>query len=294
MGGIIFYAMKGKMRWALLTFLLVSGVMTQFFSANYYRTFWDVEHGLWWQLSWRAPQIEDGTNLVVSLPGGYALAEEYEVWGPANMVYHPQSASVVLSGQIMFNNIWLELARGTQEERTVRGTIKVSRDYGKSIIISQPSRYSCLHVLDGRRFEQTVTERVDVRQIAKYSNVDLLSDASTPTIPPREVFGDEPSHTWCYYYQKMDLARQMNDWQTAAKLANEAISLGFEPRDVSEWLPALEAYVHMNDTKSAKRLANLIRVDSTAYKSLCTQYKDLRGVPAEYDRVLVFDALCTR
>jgi hypothetical protein len=294
MGGIVFYAVKGRLRWVLLSFLLVSGVMTQFFSANYYRTFWDIERGLWWQLSWRAPQIEDDSNLVVSLPGGYALAEEYEVWGPANMVYHPQSSSVVLSGQIMYGDIWLELARGTQEDRTVRGTIKVIRDYGKSIIISQPSPLSCIHVLDGRRFEQAVNERVDVSLIARYSNVNLIHDSKTGAIPPREVFGDEPNHTWCYYYQKMDLARQIGDWQTGAKLADEAISLNLEPRDLSEWLPALEAYVHINDMKSAKRLANLIRIDPITYRSLCAQYKDLRDQPAEYDRAPVFDALCVR
>jgi hypothetical protein len=294
MGGIIFYAVKGNLRWALLIFLLISGVMTQFFSASYYRGFWKAERETWWQLSWRAPQIEDGATLIVSLPGGFGLAEEYEVWAPANMVYHPKNPSVVLSGQIMFNELWIELARGTQEERIVRGTITVPRDYGKAIILAQPSPQACLHVLDGRRFEQAVMEDIDVRPIAQYSNVDLINTSGAPVIPPHEVFGSEPVHNWCYYYQKMDLARQMNDWQTAAKLADEATSLGLEPQDLSEWMPALEAYAQLKDMKKAKRLANLIRIDKTTYTSLCTEFKILRGEPADYDRAATAEALCVR
>jgi hypothetical protein len=294
MGGIIFYAVKGQLRWVLLSFLILSGVMTQFFSANYYRAFWKAEREMWWQLTWRAPQIEDGTNLIVSLPGGYALAEEYEVWAPANMIYHPADPEVKLAGQIMFSDVWLDLARGEQDDRIVRGTIKVKRDYGKSIVIAQPSPYSCVHVLDGKRFEQAINERVDVSLIARYSNVDLIQDSPAQAIPPREVFGDEPPRGWCYYYQKMDFARQMNDWQAGAKLADEAIALGLEPRDLSEWLPALESYVNVGDVKSAKRLANLVRIDAATFRSLCTQYKDLRDEPAEYNRASVFDALCIR
>jgi hypothetical protein len=293
-GGFAFYAVKGKTRWALLTFLLVSGVMTQIFSANFYRAFWKVERELWWQLTWRAPQIEDGANLIVSLPSGYALAEEYEVWGPANMVYHPQSPDVIISGQIMFGDVWLDFARGTQEDRTVRGTIKVTRDYGQSIVIAQPSPYSCIHVLDSRRFEQAVNERVDVSLIAKYSDVSLIHNSKDLAVPLVEVFGDEPVHGWCYYYQKMDLARQMNDWQTAADFADEAIKLGLEPRDASEWLPALEAYVHVNNEKSAKRVTSLIKIDPTAYRSLCARYKDLRDAPADYDRAALSEALCVK
>ncbi|MDD2922829.1 MAG: hypothetical protein PHQ36_11155 [Anaerolineales bacterium] len=220
MGGIIFYAIKGNLRWILLIALLASGVMTQFFSANYYRDFWKTEREAWWQLTWRAPQIKDGTTLVVSLPGGYALAEEYEVWAPVNMIYHPDRPVIDLAGQIMFGDIWLDFARGTQERRIVRGTIAVPRDYGKAIILSQPSPRSCLHVLDGKRFEQAAADRVEIRQIAQYSRADLIEPAGQPPIPPRETFGDEPPHTWCYYYQKMDLARQTEDWQTVADLAD--------------------------------------------------------------------------
>ena len=222
MGGVIFFAIKDGLRWMLLSALFVSGVSTQFLSADYYRTFWTIERDVMWQLSWRVPDIEDGTTLVLAMPESYALAEEYEVWGPANLVYRPRE-SLKLAGQIMIDEIWMDLARGKKEERLVRDTVLVQRDYGKVIILSQPFERSCLHVLDGRRSEQAVSERSEVRFIAKYSDVGLIDTTGEPATPSAEIFGPEPAHNWCYFYQKIDLARQELDWQAAADLADEAL-----------------------------------------------------------------------
>jgi hypothetical protein len=293
-GGIIFYVIKGRTRWVLLSALLISGVLTQFLSASYYRDFWKVERETWWQLSWRAPQIEDGTTLVAALPGGYGLAEEYEVWGPVNLIYQPKGA-LKLPGQIMFDQIWVDLLLHTQEQRLVRDTFTIPRDYGKVIILSQSSPNTCLHVLDGKRFDQAITEsRTDVRFIAKYSNVSLIEPSAPQAIPPAAVFGSEPPHNWCYFYQKMDLARQTNDWQAIVDLAHKAKSREAMPKDVTEWMPVLEAYVHLNDMEHAKQIAGLIRDDKYSHTKMCTQYASLKEQPAEYDRVSVYEALCKK
>ena len=291
MGGIVFYAVRDRLRWILLVALFVSGVTTQFLSADYYRTFWTLERNAMWQLSWRAPQIEDGTTLVLALPSGYRLAEEYEVWGPVNLVYHPKEP-LKLAGQIILDELWVDMARGTEEERIVRDTVHVPRDYKKVIILSQPTPRSCLHVLDGRRFEQVVSEPSEVRFMAKYSNVNWIDADGIPSTPPSVIFGAEPPHDWCYFYQQIDLARQKMDWQAGAELADEAISLGLEPSDVTEWLPALEAYAHVGDTKQSRQIARLIRTNRSVYAGLCEQLKALQGQPAEYDRDLLLSTLC--
>ncbi len=294
MGGLAFHVFKGGLRWAFLSALLVFGVATQFGSAVYYRDYWKVEREAWWQLSWRAPQIEDGTTLIVALPGGYGLAEEYEVWGPANLVYQP-GGPLRLPGQVMFDDIWIELLLETQEKRLVRGTFTIPRDYGKVIILSQSSPDTCLHVLDGRRFDQAVTEaRPDVRFIAKYSNVGLIVPSVEGVAPLAEVFGSEPPHTWCYFYQKMDLARQTGNWQEVVKLGREARKLDVEPASVTEWMPLLEAYVELGDIENAKDIARFVRADKYSFNKMCAQYESLKGHPAEYNRDHVYEALCKK
>jgi hypothetical protein len=150
-------------------------------------------------------------------------------------------------------------------------------------------------VLDGTRYEQAVTEaRTDVRYIAQYSNVDLIDLAGTQVVPPSDVFGLEPRHDWCYYYQKMDLARQMKDWQLVVDLAGEAKSLDLEPAAVSEWMPALEAYVQLNKIDQAKKVARLIREDKDAFTKMCSQNELIKDESAAYDRASTYEALCKK
>jgi hypothetical protein len=136
--------------------------------------------------------------------------------------------------------------------------------------------------------------RTDVRDVAKYSNVDFIQPSDSPAIPPTSIFGSEPPHNWCYYYQKMDLARQKNDWQSVVKLVREAKSNNLKPVDVTEWMPAMEAYVQLNDMDHAKEIAKLVRDEKYTFSRMCAQYESLKGQPAAYDRDKVYEALCKK
>jgi hypothetical protein len=61
---------------------------------------------------------------------------------------------------------------------------------------------------------------------------------------PVEIFGKEPEHTWCYYFQIASLAHQFGDWQAVSKLGDEAEGKGFSPASPHEWLPFIEGYAH--------------------------------------------------
>ena len=294
-GGFVFYGLKGNARWLVLGFLILSGVTTQVSSAIRYRDFWTVQHNAWWQLTWRVPQVKDDAMLVVGLPPGFGLAEEYEAWGPINLIYYPNQP-LKIPAQIMYDKIWLDMERGTTDRRVVRGTVRVPHNYGKVVVLSQPTYGACLHLLDGTRAEQYITESFEVRSVVKYSNKDLIDPLGKPVVPPSEIFGSEPERDWCYYYQKMDLARQNEDWQLGASLADEAISMGLEPLDFSEWMPALEAYAHLNDIGAAKMVAGWMEDDKYIFSGLCAQFKALHGQPAApgYERDYLADLLCIR
>jgi hypothetical protein len=149
-------------------------------------------------------------------------------------------------------------------------------------------------VLDGKRPDQAITEaRTDVRFIAQYSDVGLI-ESNPQAIPPAVIFGSEPPHNWCYFYEKMDLARQMNDWKSIVDLAHKAKSSEVKPTDVTEWLPVLEAYVQLNDLEHAKQVAGLIRDDKDSFTKMCAQYETLKGQPAVYNRDAVYEALCKK
>ncbi|HET9906535.1 MAG TPA: hypothetical protein VFQ23_07835, partial [Anaerolineales bacterium] len=288
-GGLIFH-LRGSLRWVFLAGLLVSGVVTQYFSAADYRDFWRVQREAWWQLAWRAPQIQDGTTLVVASLGGYQLPEEYEVWGPANMIYRPGS-KLTIPGQVLFSDIWIDLANEEKENRAVRGTVRVPRDYGKVVILSQPTHGECLHLLDPAHPEQWIAESAQVQSIAQYSDIDLINTTEAGVVPPVKVFGAEPEHDWCFYFQKIELARQRGDWQTAAALADEALDRGLLPSQIAEWLPLLDAYVHVGDLDKTDLIVKEMREDKRAHLGLCTHLKALNAQSGEVDPR--FDLICS-
>ncbi|NJN44028.1 MAG: hypothetical protein HC806_04410 [Anaerolineae bacterium] len=56
--GFLSYALQPKLRLIIFLALVSVSVTTHYLNGVYYRTLWDYQQQLWWQLSWRAPAIE--------------------------------------------------------------------------------------------------------------------------------------------------------------------------------------------------------------------------------------------
>lgn len=91
----------------------------------------------------------------------------------------------------------------------------------------------------------------------------------TPHAPPTVVFGPEPPHDWCYYYEKADLARQRGDWDEVLKLGSEASTKGFAPKDSIEWMPFLQAYAQTADIERLTELATIVTSDPYIAQQAC-------------------------
>jgi hypothetical protein len=271
--GVIFSLQKEAARFWCVAVLLAVSVITQFNNAAYYRDYWQVEKQLWWQLAWRAPDIKDGTALLAVLPPDYRLAEGYEVWAPANRIYRPGSEKLAITGETLNNTTLMKLLRQEPFGRTMR-RISYVVSYRNSLVISMPTVGACLHVMDGKHPEVSQNEDPLVRLATTYSRADLIEPAGEPKTPPTEIFGAEPEHGWCYYYQKAGLARQRGDWQEVLRLYDELKAKGLKPQDVSEWLPFYEAFVY-NRFDQVNEIAVQMRAEEDFLRSYCAQYPDI-------------------
>ena len=67
---------------------------------------------------------------------------------------------------------------------------------------------ACVHVIYSQWPRYSEQDPDQILLLGQYSkNQNILTDASAPRLP-EFIFGPEPDHTWCYYYQKAELALQ--------------------------------------------------------------------------------------
>lgn len=278
---------KSIHRW-VPAFLAALAVISHYGYAVYYARGWDTVRDFWWQVSWRAPQIEPETVLAVEYPGIGNL-EDYYIWGPANMIYYPQRYTVdnvdrtplaaVLLTTDSVQNIRLGRKLSDRERRGLTST----QDLSRVLLISMPADYSCVHLIDGRFPELSEQENYKVILTAPYSHAGLVQTSVPSHTPPAELFGEEPPLTWCYYYQRASLARQRGDWAEVVRLGDEAQAKNERPSDRVEWMPIIQAYAYLGRYDNVDTIAPIINDSPFLKAQACDIFSaDRAGVGQEY------------
>jgi hypothetical protein len=288
-GGFILHFFQGSFRKVLLFVLVGMSVVVHYFSAAQYRDSWKWQRDLWQQMVWRAPSLRQGTMLFAVLPpAGYE--EGYEIYGPANMVYYP-GQGIQIGADVLNSNTAANIQLQKNREHYDRSVL-VADNYENTLIAVYPSSQSCLHLLDGRKVELPgLLDDSLVADVASYSRIDMINTSAQPAILPIFLGGEHPRE-WCFYYQKMDLARQEGNWAGVARLADEAQHNGLTPEDVSEWMPAFEAYVTLGRIQDARHAASIIRSVDKVRSFLCLQMQKGAAYPLPYNYNQANQLLC--
>ncbi len=233
-------------------------------NANDFRWRWIDETRLYWQFYWRAPYLQPPTTIFSDSEFFKKNGGEAPATAAFNLLYPSTSDGQNIPFTFRFLN----------EEMTVIPASDSQTSSGGLVITYEPEQGNCLWVLS-----PLDSERPEVSRIARQSLgvVDLARIGTSPKnnwVPPAAVFGIEPDHTWCYYYQKAELARQVGDFKTVVKLAQEVQQAGYEPNNVQEWLPFIEGYARENRWEEAQRISNLVFQNQPSFSEwLCSSWK---------------------
>jgi hypothetical protein len=262
-----------RLQLALISLLAGLAVLTHF--ANGLSTARQAEalRAFWWQVSWRIPQIKPGTTLIARYPVGGA-PEDYFVWGPANLIFYPDSQSQEYVQPAIFGatldraTITKVLAHMGQQYVDRRG-IHTYANYRNILVLTQPVPGSCVRVIDGSQPEISSNEDERITLLAPYSEAGRVLDGDVFPIPPRVAFGSEPAHGWCYWYEKADYARQRGDWTEVARIGDEVERAGLGPADPIEWMPFLRAYEALGEPMRIAKLAPAVQSDPFVAWQVC-------------------------
>jgi hypothetical protein len=93
--------------------------------------------------------------------------------------------------------------------------------------------------------------------------------------PPPYVFGEEPEHDWCFYFQQADLARQNGNWEEVIRIDKKINKLGISPGDPIEWTPFLQAYAVLGDAEGIRQIAKLVKKEEFYKEQSCQNLRAL-------------------
>jgi hypothetical protein len=260
----------------LLAVLMAFSIATQVQSINLYRKDWEVQRKLYWQLTWRAPALKDGTAVFAPGVSPLSMEGEYQIWYALNSLYHPENApEEVPIGFFTFKELGTEsiLAQGQPLLFQIRN-LTFNGNTSQAIAYYFDPGQGCLRVFDSI-YSSDPTLPEGYSRLFPISNISqILPEAQSQ--PLKQVFGLEPSHDWCYTFEKADLARQQGDWQTILDLAGETGPAGLHPLHGVEVAPFLQAFSrsgHWDWVLETSRLA--VQTTPGLENWICAQWDQL-------------------
>ncbi len=263
-------------RWlqpVIVSLLVGLAIGVQFQNANLYRRDWTLVRSFFWQLTWRAPALEPDT-LLLSFASPVAHSSDNSMTAPLNWTYAPGLAD----WQMPYLYFFIDVRLGKSLPALAPG-LPISEDYlaasfggnTTDTIVLDYAPPGCLRILHPGYDAGIPLLPPLTRDALPLSNLDRITPGDGPAArPPDFLFGPEPEHRWCFYFEKAELARQLGDWAEVARLGDKAFALGDYPNEATERVVFLEGYARTGKLEKARKLSDqTIAVTPLAGAMLC-------------------------
>ncbi|HAV78567.1 MAG TPA: hypothetical protein DCX53_14560, partial [Anaerolineae bacterium] len=266
-----------KKRHILISILIGLLIGSQNQNTLNFKTVWEKQENLYQQLKWRGPSIKSGTAIIaneeiVSYMGDYPLSFAintlYEA-KPANELpywFFAISENFNFSIDKVFEEDQLHTERAS--------AVFLGNPEDVVFITYEPENGQCLWVLRPE-FSEHKHLPPNLKTAALRSNTNnILEPAANFSVYNQIV--DENTNTWCYFYQKAELARQKQDWTRIISLWEEAQSRNLRPYNGFEYLPFIESYANLQKWDEAYNLTSRANKTTKAmYFLLCPTWERL-------------------
>ena len=246
--GLIEFIPRQKMRYVIIALLLGLTAGRHFLWAVDYVQDWRTQERLFWQMTWRAPGIKP--NTLVLMNEKLFLNADNSISAPLNWIYAPYNISDRIDYVLFYPTNRIPGAIPALEPNIpvhydyLAGKFDGNTSQALAFYFNPPA---CLRLLepdiDGDN--HFILDGSMMREASAISNADMIVTEQTAVMPA--IYGPEPEHGWCYYFQKADLARQFGNWDEVAELGDIAFKLDDYPNDPIERFVFIEGYAHVGD-----------------------------------------------
>ncbi|NMC52146.1 MAG: hypothetical protein GYA48_00720 [Chloroflexi bacterium] len=226
---------------------------------------WQMQTDFYWQLTWRAPGIETpvaifSDNELFPKMGEYPSSMAFSLLYPQDENEKYVSFWLFSLNKHFANRLDHLFKGGELYAKTASFEFDVSSR--NSLVVDYDPDSHCLWLLSPSDQDNPLVAEIS-RKASAISDIARISPASSPGFPPVEIIGREPPRSWCYYYQKAELASQFADWATVEDIYNEALSNGLTASNPMELTPFIQAYLYQSKWDEAYHLS-MVSVEQNA------------------------------
>jgi len=256
MMGLIDLIKLPQVQYGVLALLIGLSAGRQFLWSTDYLRDWQAQKNLFWQMTWRAPGLKPDTLVLINEE--LFFYADNSISAPLNWIYAPENHSNEIDYVLFYptNRLGHSLP-------ALRKDIPIQYDYIAGRFTGNTSQVvafyydppACLRLLEpdidaNNRF---ILEDSHMREASALSNPGQILASSSAILPA--IYYHEPTHGWCYYFEKADLARQLGHWKEVTKLGDTAFKLNDYPNNPVERFVFIEGYAHMGDWEHALKLS---------------------------------------
>ncbi len=276
---------SGKPKTFFVSLLVALAICTQFLYAKNYQKDFENQRSFLSQVVWRAPAIEPGTILLTDQVPAIPYESDMGLTAALNWVYTPELSTHELPLIILYSDIRLELQQlpSLDPGQAIQIDYRTAGFNGNttdSIVFLYPEA-GCIKFLDpsDRIASGVIHLPPSLDQASLLSNLDRIQTSAASPAWPVGVLGKEPGQSWCYYYQKAQLARQTGDWEAVSKLAQQAQKAALRPKDPTEWFTFVEADFRLENFSRATELMGKYTEHRASTPKMACRFMELLSEP---------------
>ena len=257
----------------LIFIAILAGLMIsyQFRAADDFRQVWELRSKFYQQLAWRIPGLKPNTAIVLanqylpdfdsSSPAVLATASDFSVGLSLNAIYSAQPDS---NGRIPY---WVTTYPEFSPEQGIskqpinlyasHATLEFSSDPSNLLVINfNPAQGECLRII-GPEYATYAKMPPEIKALAAYSNPQaILTSSQQNSDLLNSIIDTRSNSSWCYFYEKADLAAQKQDWKGVVDLWGQTRNLKLHAANGYENLVYIRALLQTGDWQAASDLTH--------------------------------------
>ena len=273
--------------WPSLIYAMLIGLSTgiQMVNARGFMIQYDNQKALFQEMIWRIPSLTPGTALVTDDIYNSEYSSGSSLSAPLNLIFNQQPINENLNYQMIFlGSPQADGISGFEAGESIDLKLRNFKFNGNTsdMLLFTKNWNSCFRVVypsDNALDFRWARQYLIWEKLIPLTNLGTIELTDVEQELPSRYFGTSLPRTWCYYFEKADLALQKRNLEEVKSLYMQAQDSGLSSSVIFEWLPLLKAEILSGNVQSLSIVDQKVNPVEIGEKTTYCTF--LKNIPAE-------------